>query len=158
NPTNTVTGTFAGLAQGALVTNQSGVFMISYSGGNGNDVTLTLANVLSTSNQRNWTGADPTTNAWSFRTNWSQSIAPIPGDTLYFPSGIVSRRTNFNDLQADTTFGALRFEGDIVSDVLLGNPFRLNDGVRLEPRPGTFTLALAGAMTVSNRITLNHPQ
>jgi hypothetical protein len=158
NPTNIVSGTFAGLAQGALITNNGAVFTVSYSGGDGNDVTLTLANILSTGTERFWSGADATTNAWSFRTNWSLDIAPIGGDSLHFPIGLVSRRTNFNDLLADTTFGALRFDGDNVNDVLLGNPFRLNDGVRLEPGPGTFTLALPGTMTVSNRVTLNHPQ
>lgn len=40
-----VSGTFAGLAEGAYLTNNGVVFQISYAGGDGNDVVLTRANV-----------------------------------------------------------------------------------------------------------------
>jgi autotransporter-associated beta strand protein len=157
---NRVSGIFAGLPQGAILTNNGKIFRLSYAGGDGNDVALTLVDVFSTGVERQWTGADRATNLWSARSNWVSNVAPLPGDSLHFAASQGSRHTNFNDFPADTTFGLVRFDaffGDTVNYTLLGNPLRLNDGVRLEPS-GTTVLNMTGIVTISNRLTLNRPQ
>jgi hypothetical protein len=157
-PTTTVSGIFAGLPEGTGFTNNGTVFQISYRGGDGNDVVLTLLSVLSTATERLWTGL-AATNTWSSRSNWAGNVAPASGDTLHFQSSsLIQRKTNFNDLPVDTTFGTLRFDGDIANQTVFGNPLRLNDGVRLEPMQNSPNLAFPGVITVSNRVTLNLSQ
>ncbi len=88
---NAITGTFAGLPEGA-VTNIGGFeFQISYIGGNGNDVTLTaLPSTLS------WDGGAIANTNWSNATNWSGNILPRPEDILNFPPNVPGR-TNYAD-------------------------------------------------------------
>ncbi|HXU77341.1 MAG TPA: hypothetical protein VN794_12285, partial [Methylomirabilota bacterium] len=159
NPTNTVTGSFAGLSNGTVFTNNARVFRISYSGGDGNDVVLALVDVVATSATRQWAGGDPVTNLWSARSNWFPTVAPVPGDNLAFATPN-SRLTNFNDFPADTSFGSIFFAvpfSRVVNYSLAGNPIRLSGGVGLGPAAPS-SLDMQGLVLISNRITLNRSQ
>jgi len=106
NPTNTVSGTFTNLPEGSTFTNNSFIYQLSYTGGDGNDVTLTVAGHDSTGVTRTWTGGG-TNSQWANPTNWSGNIAPVQGDALTFPT-TAARTTNVNgSFQADTTFDDL---------------------------------------------------
>jgi autotransporter-associated beta strand protein len=87
-----ISGTFAGLPEGA-VTNIGGVeFQISYVGGTGgNDVTLTAVPVA-----RSWDGGGIANTNWSNPANWSANTLPQPEDILLFPPNVPGR-TNFAD-------------------------------------------------------------
>jgi len=160
NPTNTVTGTFAGLPEGSAFTNNSIVYQLSYAGGDGNDITLTASGYVSTGTTRTWDGGG-TNNFWMNRTNWANNQVPVQGDNLQFSEIAAARRTNFNDFPAETTFGFLQFDvplGGTLDFKISGNAFRLNDGVRLQPSSGTFQLDMSGSVVISNRIALNKDQ
>jgi autotransporter-associated beta strand protein len=158
NAASAVNGTFLGLPEGSTFTNNNVVYELSYTGGVGNDVTLTASGYVSTGTTRFWTGAG-TNNLWMNRTNWSGNIAPVPGDSLLFQT-TASRTTNFSDFPDNTTFGSLRFtgaSGTVLKDTLFGNAIRLNDGVRVETPSGGAKDA-TGSVVVSNRIGLNLSQ
>ena len=159
NPANTVSGTFAGLPEGSLFTNNSYFYQLSYVGGDGNDVTLTTSGFVSTGNVRLW-GGGGANNLWSNATNWSGSVVPAQGDSLRFAANLGSRHTNFNDFPAERTFGFLQFDapfGDTLDFSLSGNPLRLNEGVRLLQSSGS-RLDINGTIVVSNHLGLNLDQ
>src|SRR5436190_20591813 len=52
-------------------------------------------------------GAD---NKWTTPANWVGDVAPQAGDDLVFPAG-ARRRTNVNDLPADTVFHSIAVNG-----------------------------------------------
>ena len=92
-----VAGTFESLPEGAVITlNQVFEFQISYAGGDGNDVTLTMVSAVKV-----WSGA--VSGLWSAGGNWVGGVVPIAGDELVFPSG-VSNGNMTNDLSAGTNF------------------------------------------------------
>ncbi len=112
--TDAVSGTFAGLPEGATVTLGSATLTITYRGGDGNDVVLATAAAA-----KRWTGA---VNAlWSNPGNWHPASIPAPGEALVFPAGV--ERTNMtNDLPAYATVGGMDFRADYT---LSGNPLTL---------------------------------
>ena len=61
-------------------------FKISYVGGTGNDIVLTV-----TAAAKTWTGA--VNNLWSNPGNWQGGV-PGPGDPLVFPSGAANLTNN----------------------------------------------------------------
>ena len=98
---NAVTGTFAGKPEGTVfaATNAQGfVFShrISYVGGNGNDVTLTVLAPLPSGQTRVWNGNDVDP-FWSLTANWDASLRPANGDAVRFPVN-ATRRTSDHDL------------------------------------------------------------
>jgi autotransporter-associated beta strand protein len=80
--TGTISGTFNGLAQGAMTsavyTTTTYYFTISYTGGTGNDVVLTCVAA-----PNSWKGA--TSALWSVGTNWT-TAAPTNGTTIAYNS------------------------------------------------------------------------
>ena len=125
------TTTFAGLPEGAtfarafnppLRTNE---FQITYAGGDGNDVVLTLTGYQSTGATRTWSGLG-TNNLWMNPSNWVGNVAPNQGDDLLFPAG-AARLINTNDFPAGSVFHAITVSGN--SYVLNGNLLRINDGL-----------------------------
>jgi hypothetical protein len=113
-----VSGTFSGMPEGQIVTMNASDFQISYVGGDGNDVTLTV-----TAAAKTWTGA---VNAlWSVAGNWQGGV-PGPGDPLVFPNG-ASNLTNTNDLPATNVYKQILFTGN--SYILNGNTIQLTGGI-----------------------------
>ena len=113
-----VSGTFSGLPEGQTVTMNASDFQISYVGGTGNDVTLTV-----TAAAKTWTGA--VNGLWSVAGNWQGGV-PGPGDPLVFPNG-ASNLTNSNDLPTRDVYKLMLFTGN--GYVINGNAIALSDGI-----------------------------
>jgi autotransporter-associated beta strand protein len=144
-----VVGTFAGLAEGALLDVSGTKFRISYIGGDGNDVTLTVGQLPATGTTRVWDGGSGVDANWMTAANWVGDVAPVAGDALDFPAG-AAQRNNTNNFPANTTFESIRIAGD--SYFLNGtNAVVLNSGLRAELGIGTATftppIVLAAAQT-----------
>lgn len=90
-----VTGTFGGLAEGALFIGDSMQFQITYTGGTGNDVVITAIAQQSTGVTRTWDGGGPN-NLWTTAANWVGDVAPESGDSLVFPAA-AAQLNNVND-------------------------------------------------------------
>lgn len=134
-----ITGTFAGLTNGARLTNNLVAFAISYTAGDGNDIALIATNYVSPPVTRTWSGGGGNGN-WSNPANWVGGVAPNPGDTLVFPGpGSVAT----NDYPASTAFGALRVTGGAWS--FRGAAFTLAGGLVVSNA--------TGAITFSNAVT-----
>ncbi|AWM39736.1 Extracellular serine protease precursor [Gemmata obscuriglobus] len=133
-----VSGTFAGLAEGATITSGSATYAISYVGGDGNDVVLTLVSRTGT-----WTGLGGDGN-WSTAGNWAGGVAPVAGDDLVFPAG-AARTTSVNDFVAGTNFKSITIDGAGFS--FTGNAIQLDSGVTTSYASGTSTIALATNLT-----------
>jgi autotransporter-associated beta strand protein len=97
--TDRVTGSFAGLPEGATVRSGAYLFRIGYAGGDGNDVTLTYLRAA-----RTWDGGGADDH-WTTAANWVGDVAPAPGDELSFPAA--ARNTATNDFPAGTSFHSL---------------------------------------------------
>ncbi|MGA8807207.1 MAG: Ig-like domain repeat protein, partial [Thermoanaerobaculia bacterium] len=110
-----VTGTFTGMPEGATFAVGTATFVISYHGGDGNDVVLTALSA-----QKAWTGA--VSGFWSDARNWSPQAVPNAGEVLLFPAG-ASRLMMTNDLPSGTTAGAMTFNDNYT---LSGNALTLN--------------------------------
>jgi Bacterial Ig-like domain (group 3) len=115
-----VSGTFAGLPEGSTFTTSGVTFQISYAGGDGNDVVLT---VPLAGGPKIWTGA--VNNLWSVGGNWTGGVAPVDGDDLIFPD-TGANRTMTNDI-AGLDLGFVRFTGDLYNAT--GNAVTLAEGL-----------------------------
>src|ERR1043166_2633387 len=87
NPTNTITGTFTNAPEGTIFFTNGYAYQISYTGGDGNDVTLTAS--ISTGVTRSWDGGGANS-LWTNPTNWSANAAPSQGDALSLQIGRAS--------------------------------------------------------------------
>jgi autotransporter-associated beta strand protein len=135
-----ITGTFAGLPEGA-VTNVNGVTLaISYAGGNGNDVTLTALSTTHT-----WNGASD--GLWTNLYNWVGKVAPVAGDSLIFPAG-AARPNNTNNLPPGTAFNSITIASN--GYTLNGNPLTISNGIH-----GAFS---TNSSDVNIPLTLAQPQ
>lgn len=122
-----VTGTFAGLPQGASVTVGSFTLQVSYAGGDGNDVTLTVLT-------KAWSGA--VNGLWSEPGNWG-GVLPVNGDTLVFPPG-ASNKASTNDLVGLVVSTIQLNDGGYT---LSGNGILLTGAVSSDPSAGENTIA-----------------
>ena len=113
-----VIGAFSGLPEGTTVTMNASDFQISYVGGSGNDVVLTV-----TAAAKTWTGA--VNNLWSVAGNWIGGV-PGAGDPLVFPNGAANLLNN-NDLPSGTVYKQLLFTGS--SYIISGNTIGLSAGI-----------------------------
>ena len=125
--TDPITGTFADLPEGAIVTAEGGLrFQITYGTGQGtNDVILRW--IAPPTSIWDGGGAD---NLWTTGANWAGDVAPEPGDTIFFPD-MTGRSTNFNDFPAGTTFHEIIVRADTLIE---GNMVALNAGVQIQDR------------------------
>jgi hypothetical protein len=135
-----VVGTFSGLPEGATINLNANELQISYVGGSGNDIVLTV-----TAAAKTWTGA--VNNLWSNPGNWQGGV-PGPGDPLVFPAG-ASNLTNKNDLADGTVFKLILFTGG--NYVITGNSFGLTDGITSNQAPNTINadLQVVGPQTMA---------
>jgi autotransporter-associated beta strand protein len=93
---------------------ESGVpFIISYKGGDGNDVVLRVPPL--------WDGGGNDDN-WTTAANWRGDVLPTPGDLLVFPSN-APRRVNVNTFPIDTKFAGILARGEFLW--MSGNRFTL---------------------------------
>jgi len=129
--TDAVTGTFAGLPAGASIGGTFNRYTITYAGGTGNDVVLTVAAVDS-GVTRTWTGGGGADRQWSNASNWGGAV-PQPGDTLVFPlTAMTSGSGPINNLTTGLIFNRIRFTGSVNNTgnySISGNPLGLVAGV-----------------------------
>ena len=118
--TDAITGTFSGLAEGATITNflSSGLnATITYVGGTGNDVVLTVVAAAIT-----WDGSSSTD--WNTAANWSNNAVPTATDDVVIPNlgndPVISGAFTINniDLQSGTPLtvasgGSLTLDGTL---------------------------------------------
>lgn len=78
-----VTGTFGGLPEGATLQRGNVTYRISYTGGDGNDVTLTPIAAAPTGITRVWNGYFSTQFHSEF--NWEDGLVPRAGDSILIP-------------------------------------------------------------------------
>ncbi|HEY2953176.1 MAG TPA: autotransporter-associated beta strand repeat-containing protein, partial [Verrucomicrobiae bacterium] len=122
-----VIGTFNGLPESALFASGPALLRISYAGGTGNDVTLTVVQLIKV-----WTGL--INGNWSNPTNWLGAIAPQVGEALVFPPDAV-RFTMTNDFAPARLFDRATFTGS--NYLLRGLSLILNNGIRAGQVLGT---------------------
>ena len=156
-----ITGTFAGLAEGATLTVGGHDFAISYKGGpNGQDVVLTAVPASTFT----WSGADASASTpndnWSDPNNWVGGVAPTSeaGDSLYFPTGLTGAALNSNDDISGGSFASLII-GDTGYTIAStqGYGVTLSGAIDATQASGSSTLSLpvafgttAGTVTVDN--------
>ncbi len=169
-----VTGTFAGLAEGASVTVGTNVLRLTYVGGTGNDVALTVLNVpfAATGVTRTWDAGGGSGNRfWNTAVNWDANTLPNRGDDLVFPASVpatANQRILNNNLPAiNNTFNRLTFGGQGGSWIIQGGGLKIFGGViATNPLPsgdaafGNASVELIGSQTwggTNMGITLNAP-
>ena len=150
--------TFSGLPEGATQIVNSVRYRVSYVGGNGNDVTLTVVGFTASSTARIWDGGGAN-GLWMNATNWSNNVVPGGGQSLIFPAG-AAQLSSQNNFPVSTPFNALTFGAGGYN--LSGNPLILFGGVRASQSSGSVSLSspvnFSGAQTVrvdSAAATLN---
>src|SRR5262249_34827358 len=134
--TDAVVGTFAGLAQGATVLIGGRPFTISYTGGDGNDVVLTVPGAA----PRTWDGGGGDDN-WMTAANWQDDLGPNPGDQLVFAGTV--RLTPNNNFPTNTPFHSITFNAGGFN--LTGNAVQLSGtgtGAGITNQTGTNTITL----------------
>jgi len=144
--TDAVSGTFTGLAQGASVATGFNRFTLSYTGGTGNDVTLTAVTPPASGNTRIWDGGGGSDTSWLTAANWAGDIVPAPGDSLEFPSAV--HVTSSNDFPAGMIFHSITFSGigsNSTARAISGNAIQLT---------GNITCSVSDATTRSVEVLL----
>ncbi|QEL16832.1 Ig-like domain repeat protein [Limnoglobus roseus] len=129
-----ITGTFNGLPEGSSLTIGVVTLTISYIGGSGNDVVLTVADVSYT-----WTGADNGDRDWANPGNWVGGIVPTAGSRLFFPVNPV-RTESVNSFSPGTVFHSVIILGSGYD--IYGNPFAVQNGIATTYAAGTSSLGL----------------
>jgi fibronectin-binding autotransporter adhesin len=104
-----VTGTFAGLADGERFAQQGRIFQINYS-----STQVTLTDVT---NARVWDGGGADDN-WMTAANWVGDVAPVAGEDLLFTGSV---RLTPNNNFTSTNFGSLYFDSTAGNFDLTGN-------------------------------------
>jgi len=101
--------------------------VLSYAGGDGNDVTLSPL-PAATGVTKTWDGGGAN-NQWTNAINWVGNVAPVPGDDLVFPAG-AAQLGNVNNFPSNTLFNSIRVTGGgyTISD-LSTSKILLNDGL-----------------------------
>jgi uncharacterized repeat protein (TIGR01451 family) len=87
---------------------------------------------------RTWTGLGANSN-WSDAGNWDTGV-PVAGDSIVFPAG-ASRKTNTNNLAANTSFARIDFTGSGYD--ISGNALELTDRLFHNPGSGTNSVHLS---------------
>jgi autotransporter-associated beta strand protein len=136
-----ITGTFHNLAEGDTFKSGIVTYQVSYVGGTGNDVTLTVVGLTST-----WTGLGGDNN-WSTAANWDTNMTPTGGD-LIFPDG-AARLANTNDLSG-MTFHSIEVDGG--GYAISGNAVTMTNGLSSTYATGTSTFQLDTTLTATETV------
>jgi acetyl esterase/lipase len=142
-----VSGTFAGLPEGATFTVGSYTFWITYKGGDGNDVVLTAGPPMKT-----WIGTN--SGQWSDPGNWQPRSIPAAGEPLLFPP-YYGRAAMTNDLPAGFTPGPLTINFNYT---LGGNLLTLTNDLNFAASPYSATLTCDAPLKLGNSIHINSGQ
>jgi fibronectin-binding autotransporter adhesin len=136
-----VSGTFSGLGNGAVFTQQSRDFQISYT-----STAVTLTDVTGVMpSTKTWDGGGSDDN-WTTAANWVGDFAPLAGDSLVFTGGV--RLAPNNTFPAATSFAAISFDNNADLFVIGGNPITLaGDITNNDTQVQTINLAVAMAAT-----------
>ena len=129
-----VSGTFAGLPEGAIIPQGNVSYRISYLGGDGgNDVTVTPVAAASTGITRVWNGFNGP--QMSFPGNWDDGIAPKPGDSVIFPPLSPFSSQPWLNYADGYPLHRITFTGGGIE--LTGGAVHLSDGIVQQAPPGT---------------------
>lgn len=144
-----ITGTFAGKPEGAVFSVNGLRCRISYLGGTGNDLALTVLGA----DDLTWTGLGGT-GLWSTPGNWNPVRAPQDGDHLVFPGGTPRRLTTNNIIGLD--LHSLEFPGTGASNQnfsIAGQAIQVGQGIAVT-NPGAATIAVPVVLTApqTNRV------
>lgn len=146
NGAGAVSGTFSGKPEGATFAVGNVTFRISYTGGDGNDVTLKVLSVAATGLERVWTGA--LNSLWSTPGNWSGGVVPQPGDNVQFPEVDAAKKSPQQNLGFGFPIHLVRFTAG--GYTLGGDGLTLSDGIVQQAPAGAaenkVTLALASVV------------
>lgn len=129
-----ITGTFAGLPEGALLNLGTTVLRLTYAGGSGNDVVLTVLDqpIAPTGVTRVWDGDGGIGNRnMNAAINWSGNVLPSRGDDLVFPSSVAPniRILQNNIAAANALYNRISFGGEGNSWIILGGSLKILGGV-----------------------------
>jgi autotransporter-associated beta strand protein len=150
---NPVFGRFAGLPENAITNIDGTHFQISYSGGTGNDIVLTIVSVDPTGIKRVWDGGGADI-FWTTPENWVGDQAPNPGDDLEFPEGAAQPGNN-NDYPFYTAFNSITLAGG--GYTLGGHPVGLSAGLHAMNPSGANTVKLALRLSADQTFNNNAP-
>ena len=146
-----VSGTFAGMPEGTEIQVGSSIGRLSYTGGNGNDIVLTIISATQT-----WDGGATLNDNWNDPQNWLSNTAPASGDVLIFPDGIdATDRGMDNNFPNDTVFRQLVFNGDDYT--VRGNRFKLSHGILMGPLVASGVIRLNSSVSLTQDQTLAFP-
>ena len=150
------TSAFPGLPEGSFVSVGSELMQISYTGGTGNDVTLTRL-PPPTGITRTWSGGAVASLdlRWSNPNNWVGNSAPLPGDSLVFPASVLAF-ANSNNLPAGTVFNLLTISNS--THTLNGNAIILRGGIQATYASGAASLNLPLTLLGTGGQTVNVAQ
>ena len=149
-----ITGTFAGLPEGAPLTISGQQFTISYKGGTlGNSVVLTAVSETTAT----WTGGDtgsPNNNdKWSDTANWQGGIVPSTGYDVVFPANLTtSQQTSNNDISN------LQLTSILVQDAgfnITGDAVTLSGGIDSSQASSSSTVGLPVTFTHAGTVTVD---
>lgn len=142
----TITTTFANLPQNARITNNAVVFQISYAGGSGNDVELTVVDApfVATGNTRVWDGGGAGS-FFSNPANWDGDVAPEDGDSVMFPTGLTAP-DNLATNNLNARFDRILATGSGGGFTLRGQPLVIAGGI--------VATQSSGALTIANELSL----
>ncbi len=146
---DTVVGTFSGMPEGTPLAVGHTTCALSYVGGTGNDVTLTVTSIDGAT--RVWDGGGANNN-WMTAANWDGNSLPDAGDALVFPAG-AARPSSVNNFPAGTAFRSLRFEASGYE--LSGNAIVLHTGVEAAQPSGSSTLGLPVTLALPQTWTID---
>jgi hypothetical protein len=88
---------------------------------------------------RHWIG--DVSALWTVAANWSNNVAPVAGDNLFFPPPQLAGgvESNFNNFAAGTTFGSLNLSATATrGHVLAGSRIVLTNGISLTANQSSF--------------------
>lgn len=139
-----VIGTFNNLPEGATFKSGIVTYQVSYTGGNGNDVTLTVVGITYT-----WTGLGGNSN-WSTPSNWDTNQAPTGGEDLVFPSG-AAQLANINDI---TGLSVNSIEIDGAGYGISGNPVTVTYGFLSTFGSGASQFAIDTTLTATETVNV----
>jgi fibronectin-binding autotransporter adhesin len=135
-------GTFGGLPEGSTYTIGVNTFTISYVGGDGNDVVLTVTDATYT-----WTGADADDRDWTNPGNWVGGVAPVGGVNLVFQAN-PTRTESINNFNSGTSFTSITVAGSGYD--IYGNAIGLTNGITTTYTSGTSAIDLGMILLAGN--------